>query len=96
MIGAPKAARTTYEQFGMEYPIAEQDKLEASRGTAEQAEELQEREKDMLLRWLNNEVGRENLLFTDKQTAEIAITRLLISLCREWYGKQLAPRGGRP
>ena len=31
----------------------------------------------------------------DKQTAEIRITRLLIGLCREWYGKQLEPIAGR-
>lgn len=94
MIKAPAAARATYEQLGMKYPVADPAKLEASRGTREQAEELQEREKDLLLQWLNQKVGKENLVFKDKQTAEIRVTRLLIGLCREWYGKQLEPVTG--
>lgn len=91
MKGAPRAARKTYDQLGLAFPVLDPEKLEKRRGTAAEAEELQEREKDMLLRWLNEKAGQQNLVFKDKQTAEIAVTRLLIELCREWYGKKLLP-----
>jgi hypothetical protein len=91
MKGAPRAARTTYDQLGLEFPVLDPEKQEKRRGTPEEAEELQEREKDMLLRWLNEKMGRENLVFNDKQTAQLAVTRILIDLCREWYGRKLAP-----
>lgn len=92
MTKAPAAARETYQQLGMEYPVTDQEKLETTTGTKEQAHELQEREKDMLLGWLNQRVGRENLVFKDKQKAGSQMARILIRLCQEWSGKKLAPK----